>query len=291
MRDRVEIAAVQMEPNIKEKAHNLETISDRTHIAAGGGAELIVFPECALTGYVFTSREEVAPYAETIPGVSTEKLEELCRELKVYLVVGLIEKADDKLFNAAVLIGPEGFIGRYRKIHLPYLGVDRFLDGGDKPFEVYETGIGNIGIFICYDCNFPESARVMALMGVDILALPTNWPEGRDKIPGYVVPARAFENRVNIVAVNRVGCERGTGFIGHSEIISARGDVIASAGDKEEIIYGEVSLAESREKHVVIKPGEFEVDCIKDRRPEFYEMISRPRGITRATDKEQPGNA
>jgi len=290
MIERVEIAAVQMAPVIGDKQRNLEAILDKARIAAGGGAELIVFPECALTGYVFTGRGEAMPYAETIPGPSTERLEGLCRDLGVHVVFGLIEKDEDKLFNSAVLIGPDGFIGGYRKIHLPFLGVDRFLDGGDRPFGVYETGIGNIGIFICYDCNFPEGARVMALMGVDILALPTNWLEGRDKIPGYVVPARAFENRVNIVAANRVGSERGTGFIGHSEIVNARGDVVASAGDTEEIIYGGVSITEAREKHVVIKPGEFEVNCIEDRRPEFYEIISRTGHNTRVPGKEKPGD-
>jgi predicted amidohydrolase len=275
MLDKIEIAAVQMEPKIKEKSANLEGIIDRIRVAARSGAELVVFPECALTGYVFASREEVTPYAETIPGPSTRKLEDCCRELGVHVVAGLIEQADNKCFNAAVLIGPKGLIGRYRKIHLPFLGVDRFLDPGDEPFKVYKTVIGNIGMFICYDCNFPESARVMTLMGVDILALPTNWPEGREKIPKYVVPTRAFENRVHLVAVNRIGRERGTGFIGHSKIIDARGDTVTEAGKEDEIIYGEVSLAESREKHIIFKPGEFEVDCINDRRPVFYKMISK----------------
>jgi predicted amidohydrolase len=274
VRDWIEIAAVQMKLKIKENSANLETIVERMHTAAGSGAKLIVFPECALTGYVFTSRKEVIPYAETIPGTSTRRIEESCHELKIYVVFGLIEKADNKLFNAAVLIGPKGLIGKYRKIHLPFLGVDRFLDPGDKPFKVYKTELGNIGMFICYDCNFPESARVMALIGVDILALPTNWPEGRGKIPKYVVPTRSFENRVNIVAVNRTGRERGTGFIGQSEIIDAEGNIIAKAGNKDEIIYGRVSLTESREKHVIIKPGVYEVDFINDRRPEFYKVIS-----------------
>lgn len=275
MHDKTKVAAVQMEPKIKRNSENLEGIIDRMRVAARSGAELVVFPECALTGYVFANREEVLPYVEMVPGPSTRKLEACCRELGVYTVVGLLETTGNKYFNTAVLIGPEGLIGRYRKIHLPFLGVDRFLDPGDEPFEVYKTGIGNIGMFICYDCNFPESARVMTLMGVDILALPTNWPEGREKIPQYVVPTRALENKVHLVAVNRIGCERGTGFIGQSKIINSRGDTLAQAGKEDETIYGEVSLAESREKRVIFKPGEFEVDCINDRRPEFYDRIAK----------------
>jgi predicted amidohydrolase len=107
--------------------------------------------------------------------------------------------------TAAVLLGPGGLVGKYRKNHLPFLGVDRFLDPGDKPFTVYKTAIGNIGIHICYDCNFPESARVMMLLGADILALPTNWPEGRGKMAKYVVIARAYENKVHLAAFKAFG--------------------------------------------------------------------------------------
>jgi predicted amidohydrolase len=269
------IAAVQIEPEITAHKENLDKILAKTEIAARNGSNLIVFPECALTGYVFSNLEEVKPYTETIPGPSTDRLEECCQKLGVHIITGLIERSADKYFNAAVLIGPDGLIGVYRKIHLPFLGVDRFLDHGDKPFRVYETSIGNIGMHICYDCNFPESARVMTLMGADILALPTNWPEGRERIPKFVAPTRAYENKVYLVAVNRIGCERGTRFIGQSKIINTWGDTLAEASiENEEILYAEVNLAEAKEKHVILKPGEFEVDLIRDRRPEFYGKIT-----------------
>jgi len=278
MRDKVKIAAVQMEPKIRQKSENLDRILLRTKAAAHDGADLIVFPECALTGYVFTSRQEAVPYMETIPGPSTDRLAACCRELGVHAVIGLLEIDDDKCFNAAVLIGPLGLVGKYRKNHLPFLGIDRFLDPGDRPFTVYKTPIGNIGIHICYDCNFPESARVMTLLGADILALPTNWPEGRGKVAEHIVIARAYENKVHLVAVDRVGSERGTKFIGLSQIINAWGDTLAAAGsDDEQIIYGEVSLAEAREKHIVFKAGEFELDFLRDRRPELYAEITKAR--------------
>ena len=174
MLDVINIAAVQINSEIKAKQKNLEKILDNLRTAATNKSHLIVFPECALTGYVYTSREEAKPYIETIPGPSTKKIAEVCKELGIYTVVGLLEKGGNKCFNVAVLIGPEGVIGKYRKNHLPYLGFDRFLDKGDEPFKVYRTPVGNIGLHICYDCNFPESARVMTLLGADILILLTN---------------------------------------------------------------------------------------------------------------------
>jgi len=276
--DKLKIAAVQINPAIMQNSKNLDKILTEVRNAAAVGAELIVFPECALAGYVYSSREEAMPFMETIPGPSTDKLSACCRELGVYVVTGLLEKDGNRCFNAAVLVGPEGLIGKYRKNHLPFLGIDRFLDRGDRPFEMHKTPIGNIGIYICYDCNFPESARVMALLGADILVLPTNWPQGRGKVAKYVVNTRAYENKVHLVAVNRVGEERGARFIGNSKIINAWGDTLAQAGsDEEQTLYAEVSLSEARQKHIVFKPGEFEMDFIRDRRPELYGKITEAK--------------
>ena len=274
MGDKVKLAAAQINPLITAKRENLEKIVSVARIAAGNKSDLIVFPECALTGYMFSTRDEALPYAETIPGPSTETFSALCREMGVYIVYGLLEKEGAAIYNSAALIGPGGLIGRYRKNHLPFLGIDRFLDAGNEPFRVYETSIGKIGLFICYDCNFPESARVMALSGADILALPTNWPEGRSMIPEHVITVRAFENKVHLIAADRVGEERGARFIGCSKIINAKGETLSAASDdKEEIIYGEVSLADARQKRTIIKAGEFEADYIHDRRPELYGKI------------------
>ncbi len=276
MIDKVKIAAVQIDPKLMAKKENLDKIILNIKSAASNRANLIVFPECALTGYVFENLEEAIPSMETIPGPSTNELVKCCRETGVYVVMGLLEIDGRRCFNAAVLVGPEGLVGKYRKIHLPFLGIDRFLDRGDKPFQVYQTPVGNIGILICYDCTFPESARVMTLMGADILALPTNWPKGREKAPGLVVPTRAFENKVYVAAVDRVGSERGTDFIGLSKIIDTNGDALAAAsGDSEEIIYAEVSLSSARQKRTILKAGVFEWDFISDRRPELYGEITK----------------
>ena len=280
MSNKIKIAAVQMEPKLMKTRENLENILSAVRKAADNQADLIVFPECSLTGYIFSSRQEALPFAETIPGSSTEKVISLCQELKVYVIFGLLEKENDRLFNAVAFLGPQGLIGEYRKNHLPFMGVDRFVDPGDKPFQVYQTPIGNIGLQICYDILFPESSRVMTLLGADILALSTNFPSAQtrgEKITTYVVSARAIENRVHVVSTDRVGSERGFSFAGLSKIVDASGEILGLASaDKEEIIYGEVSLESARQKHLTHIPGQWEVDQIKDRRPELYGMITKP---------------
>jgi len=278
MPNEIKIAAVQMEPRLMKPRENLESILNAIREAAGNQANLIVFPECSLTGYIFSSRQEALPFAETIPGPSIEKLAPLCHELKVYVVFGLLEKEGDGLFNAVALVGPRGLMAGYRKNHLPFLGIDRFVDIGNRPFQVYQTPIGNIGLEICYDIAFPESSRVMTLMGADILALATNFPQGRGEKYSHVISARAFENRVHLVSANRIGSERGYSFAGLSKIVDASGSVLGLASpDREEIIYGEVSLESARQKRVTYIPGEWVVDCIGDRRPELYGVITKPK--------------
>lgn len=274
MVDRIKVAGVQMEPKLGEQERNLASCLEALRQAGSRGAQLIVFPECALTGYCFASLDEAMPLAEPIPGSSTERLAAACRQLGVYAVVGLLEKEGERCYNAAALVGPQGLVGSYRKIHLPYLGVDRFVTPGQRPFSVYETPIGRIGLNICYDTLFPESARVMALEGAEVIVLPTNWARGRERVPGYVINARALENKVNYLAVNRVGQERGFTFIGASTIASPLGDTLAKAGEGEEVIYAELDLALAREKHTIIVPGEFEFNLFKDRRPAFYGAIT-----------------
>lgn len=276
MSDKVKVASVQTDPKLMKISENWESMVSAIRKAADNQANLIVFPECSLTGYLFSSRQEALPFAETIPGPSTKKLISLCQELKVYVIFGLLEKEGDRLFNAVAFIGPQGLIAGYRKNHLPFLGIDRFVDIGDRPFQVHPTSIGNIGMHICYDILFPESARIMTLLGADIIVLSTNFPQGRGETLNCTARSRAIENKVHIVVADRVGSERGFTFSGLSNIVNATGEVLSLASpDKEEIIYGEVSLEAARQKHRVFIPGEFEIDNIKDRRPELYGIITQ----------------
>src|SRR5258708_3554996 len=202
------IAGVQMDCLLGDKRANLGRIRIELGEAASHGARLVVFPECALTGYGFESREEALPHAEPIPGSSTEALARDCRQLGVWAAIGLLERDDeDNLFNACALLGPRGELFSYRKIHLPCLGVDRFVTPGNRPFAVHDLGGLRVGLNICYDAGFPESARVLTLLGADLIVLPTNWPDGSNRVPRYLVPARALENCVYFAGVNRIGEE------------------------------------------------------------------------------------
>ncbi len=281
MDKKVKIAGLQMDPKILEKERNLARCLELIELTAREGARLIVLPECALTGYCFSSLEEALPVAEPILGSSTEKLMAACRELNVYVIVGLLEKDGDKCYNTAVLLGPHGLVGKYRKLHLPYIGVDRFLNPGDLPLTVYDTEVGKIGMGICYDLMFAEHSRVLALQGVDLLVFLANWPERATVYPDYIVPARAVENHVFCVAVNRVGTERGTQFPGRSKITHWSGRALAEGKLNEEgILYAEIEPIEARRKRIVNVPGEHEVDFINDRRPEFYDLVCQVSPIT-----------
>ncbi len=268
------VAAAQMTPRFAAVAENREAILTWATQAVREGAQLIVFPECALTGYCFESRKEAMAVAEPANGESTQQLVQFCAQHRVWMVVGTLEQDNDRLYNAALLIGPNGLRGVYRKVHLPCLGVDRFVDAGDRPFQVYDTPVGRLGLHICYDAAFPEAARVMALDGADILCLPTNWPEGARPIAEIVPRARALENRVYYVAANRVGEEGGFTFIGMSQIVAPSGATLAVAPQPvETLLLAEVDLKEARRKRLVFIPGRYEVDRLADRRPTFYRRL------------------
>lgn len=273
----VKIAGVQMDPKLGDVPANRAAILDGLARAADLGAKLIVFPECALTGYGFESKAEAMPHAETIPGPTTEAVARACRDRGVSAVFGLLERDVDRLFNACVLVGPEGVVGSYRKVHLPSLGVDKHVDPGDRPFAVHEVGGLRVGMQICYDGGFPEPTRVQALLGADLIVLPTNWPTHAECAAEHQMATRAMENVVYAIAVNRVGEERGFGFIGRSSIHGVGGERLAFAGpDSEEIIVAEIDPARSRRKRQVRVPGKHEIDRFADRRPEFYGPIVAP---------------
>jgi len=276
MNGKLKIAGLQMEPRILDKQGNLARCLQLIELCAAQGARLMVFPECTLTGNCYSSLEEAIPMAEPIPGPGTERLAAACRELGVHVVIGLIENGGDRYYNAAALLGPAGLLGKHRKLHLPYLGVDRFLSWGDMPPAVYQTELGRIGIGICYDLMFAEHSRILSLQGADLLVFPANWPDLGRVYPDYIIPTRAIENHVFCVAVNRVGDERGTRFCGGSMIADWLGRTLARGRDDEEdILYAEIEPEEARRKHMVIEPGQHEGDFINDRRPDLYGLICR----------------
>ena len=271
------VAGAQMNIAFADTSANIARMSELIAETSRNGAKLVVFPECALSGYCFDSLEEAARFAEPIPGPSTEKMVAACRRCDCFAVFGILEAVGDRLFNACVLVGPAGIIGSYRKIHLPYLGVDRFTTLGDRPFQVFEAGPARIGMHICYDGAFPEAARVMALEGADLVVLPTNWPPGAECTASYVSNARALENHIYYMAVNRVGVERGFRFIGGSKICDPTGATLAEAADEDAaVLYADLDLSKPRNKHLIRVAGKHEIWRFADRRPEMYGQIVEP---------------
>ena len=272
------IAVVQLDCRLADKSHNLAAIRNRLRQAADNGARLIAFPECILTGYCFTSKDEAWPHAEPVPGPSTEILARDCGELNVWAAVGMLERPGDRaLFNSCALIGPSGVQAIYRKIHLPFLGIDRFTTPGDLPFSVHDLGGMRVGMTICYDGSFPESARCLMLLGADLVVLSTNWPTGALTTVQHLVQARALENHIYYVAANRVGEERGFHFIGRSRIVDCTGELLAVSQDEQEtILYAEIDPVKARDKHIVKIPGEYELDRCAHRRPDMYGPLVSP---------------
>jgi predicted amidohydrolase len=272
--DTVRVASVQMDVALMEPEQNLAAIEGGLAEAAEQGAKLVVFPECAVTGYCFESLEEALPWGESIPGASTERIGVACAGLDIFAVFGLLERVEDRLYNACVLLGPQGVIGSYRKIHLPFLGIDRFVTAGDRPFEVHEAAGLKVGMNICYDGSFPESSRVMALGGADLVVLPTNWPPGAECFAEHVINTRAMENGIYYIASDRIGEERGFSFIGGSRICDPNGRTLDTADHTDPaILYGEVDPSRARNKRYVRVPKQHEIDRFEDRQPRWYGSI------------------
>lgn len=275
----VAVAAAQTCPKINERERNLGEMSFWAQEAVNKHARLVVFPECSLTGYNYVSRDEALEQAEPLPGPASAHLVDVAVELDIYIVFGLIERSGDRLYNSAALIGPEGIVGVYRKTHLPWEAVDRFVDKGDGPFSVFDTSIGRIGILICYDMRFPEPARILALQGADIIVHPTNLPPEGSPQPDYIYQTRAAENRVWIVSADRVGNERGVRFIGRSAIVDPTGKKVAEGSeDAEELVMAEIDPLYARTKDLIIVPEVYELHPFADRRPDLYGPLASHEG-------------
>jgi predicted amidohydrolase len=274
----VRVACVQMEPKVGDKDGNLATSLARIDAAAANGARLIVLPELASSGYVFETREEAFALAEEIPqGRSTAAWAEAAARHGAWIVAGIAERAGDALYNSAVLVGPEGHVGTFRKVHL-WNEENLFFEPGDMGFPVFRTPIGRIGMAICYDSWFPEAYRLCALQGADIVCVPTNWvpipgqDPKREAMANILCMAAAHSNSVFVAAADRVGTERGQPFIGQSLIVSYTGWPVAGpAGETEEtILYADCNLADARRKR---NWNEYN-QPLRDRRADVYgEML------------------
>jgi predicted amidohydrolase len=259
------IGVVQTSPVFGDKAANRKEIEKLT---AGAHADLWVIPELALTGYEFKDREETRTLSKPIPdSESCEWLAEFCKTKNCHAVMGLAERSNTQVFNSAVMMGPRGYAGLYRKIHL-FDREKELFDPGDMPFPVFKVGDARVGLMICFDWRFPEAARTLALRGAQIIAHPSNL------VMPYCQQAmvtRALENGVFIATANRVGTERRVArtltFTGGSQIVAPNGEILATAPVSDAAVaVSEIIPSTADNKHVTMWN-----DLIADRRPDFYE--------------------
>lgn len=268
------LAVAQMGARLGAVADNVDRCRMAQHDAAAMGARLLVLPEAILTGYVFESRDAAWATALDTDRAEITTLAHTARELDLFTVVGFIERAGDRLYNAAMLIEPSGKRHVHRKSHLPCLGGDRFMDTAPATApKVIPTDLGNIGISICYELRFPEVARCLALAGADVIAQPMNVTKQARMLTDDFARVRACENTVYIAVADRCDTENGADFVGGSQIVGPDGIVLAAASDAAEIVAADIDPGCSRNKNIVRDPGEYEVNFVADRRPELYGAV------------------
>ncbi|GGC77763.1 nitrilase family protein [Chelatococcus reniformis] len=279
------VAVIQFDPQVgvKNLAANAAAVDVRLAQAADAGANLIVLPELATTGYCFKNRAEAFAHAEELPGPTVERWEAFARERGVYIVGCLPERDGVRLFDTAILIGPDGVIGKYRKTHL-WNEEKLFFTPGDLGFPVFETPIGRIGLLVCWDIWFPETARLVAQQGADIICVPTGWvwtpPPLYDAsgvcMAAYLTMAAAHSNNVFIATADRIGIERGAGFMGNSLIANTTGWPIGriAGPDEDVILYADIDLVQARTAPIWNQLN----DLLRDRRIDLYDQMLGYRG-------------
>jgi predicted amidohydrolase len=270
MVNQIKVALAQMSCKVGDKAHNIRTMATYIIEAKKQKADIILFPELSVTGYV--TKDRTYELAETIPGPSTEKIEKLARENHIHVIHGMIEKsakASGVVHNTAVLTSPKGVIGHYRKMYLPTHSIFEekryFRQGYETP--VFDTSIGRVGIIICYDIFFPEIVRLLRLKGAEMIACISASPSVRRNYFEMLTTARALENTAYVVYVNLVGIEDGLQFWGGSRIIAPNGRIIAQAKyDEEDLTLGTIDYTD------ILRTETF-VPALRDLRPELFNEL------------------
>jgi predicted amidohydrolase len=265
------VASVQMQPTHGPAAGNLDQILRQAAACAEAGAELALFPECCLQGYIYHAERDALAVAEDPEGAACSRLAAAASQLGIAIVCGFLERrARDRYSNSVLAALPGQPPVVYQKAHLPMLGADRWAQpGGYAAGSFGFRGIA-FGLQICYDLRFPEPARMLALAGCDVILLATNWPEGYQATADHAARTRAWENRCWLVAANRIGAEGGTTFIGRSAVIDPLGRVAAQAGpDRPEVLIADIDPATARDKSLPGHAGQT-YDFFASRRPELY---------------------
>jgi predicted amidohydrolase len=270
MKNSIKLALCQIAAKREDKTANLAKYEKIALKAKEEGADLAVFPEMSLTGYVL--HDQIYEIAEQIPGPSVNKVEALAKKTGMHIIFGMPEispKTQATLYNTSVLVGPKGFIGKYRKMYLPTHSVfeeKRYFRPGYEP-AAFQTQIGNIGLTICYDVFFPEVFRIPRLMGAQLIVCISASPAVRRNYFEVLTTARAIENTCYLAYVNLAGIQDGLQFWGGSRLVSPTGDVLAKAKyDEEDLILCEVDFGN-------LKTAETFVPTLRDLRPELFDKL------------------
>jgi len=270
MKEKIKVVLAQISSEREDKARNLRKMEQTATRAKKEAADLVIFPELSLTGYVV--RDQIYELAETIPGTSTKAMENIAKKTKTHVIFGmpeLSEKTQATIYNAAVLVGPEGFIGKYRKMHLPTHSVfeeKRYFRPGYQT-AVFNTKLGRIGLIICYDIYFPEVCRLTRLKGAQLIVCISASPAVRKMFFETLTAARAIENTAFLAFVNLVGIEDGLQFWGGSRLVGPNGRVLVQAKyDEEDFVMCDVDYSD-------IRPIETFVPTLKDLRPELFDEL------------------
>jgi predicted amidohydrolase len=245
----MKISCYQFNIKYKDIQFNLEKVSSKIPTI---NSDLIILPELFTTGYYFDKKSDLIKFSEKIPdGETTQKLIAIAKQFNKFIIGGIAEIENENLYNTTVIVGPEGLVGKHRKVHLPKLEKHIFSKG--QNFDIYNINNVKIGIIQCFDSWFPEASRILMLKGANILINPANF--GGPYSPN-VIKVRPIENKVYSVLCNRIGSENIKGevvkFRGESMIVNYTGDTLAQAGKKEEIITSEIFPQETINKETMV---------------------------------------
>ncbi|HEX4767638.1 MAG TPA: nitrilase-related carbon-nitrogen hydrolase [Lichenihabitans sp.] len=260
LRRDVTIAVLQMEPRPGDVAANLAHIATAARAAASFGATLLVAPEMAVTGYAIW--DDIPRLAETRDGAIVGGLSDLARRQGLTIVAGFPERDGAVVYNSAVAALPDGATHLYRKCHLYSPHETAAFKAGGDPSRLFEIGGLKAALLICYDVEFPELARALALAGAELLLVPTALPKGGTsaRVSRSMVPSRALENRVFVAYAGLCGCENGLSYQGGSVIVGRDGEDLARAGIGSALLVSRLDTSIAGEPY------------LSDRRPDLYRL-------------------
>jgi len=263
---KLRVAVVQMDCVKYEKETNLQKAMEWIDEAEKQGAQLVLLPELFTTGYLTPSKD--TELAETLPGPTTERLLSIYQKKGIYLGGCILERARTRIYDTAFLLGPEGYVGKYRKVHLWKGESARFTRG--NVIQPFETALGCVGLLICHDVRFPEAVRTLSLQGAQIVLFPSAFGKARLYSWDIQTRARSMENGIFTLFADRVGEENGLVFAGHSRIVDPWGRVLCEVTEAEGIAVADLDFS-------WIQKAREEVPQLQQVAPRAYRYLSTAR--------------